>query len=280
MKRRLSLFILCISALRAVATGQIPERIIIAGDTLALCSEPLVYMDSLRRIELLRKIDVPLDEMRGFPIVECTGLGRGYQGLWQLRNDSLILLRMENVAAVFGDSPEKARSLDFPGGMFAGWFTGRLRVVQGKIMSYVHLGYGSCFEQETFYAVKAGRVVGSREADNRLIGDYWTFQKQLNELGYTFTVPQLEGIDSTWNVRVEAVAIPTRQGKIRRFREVKVIARPRASDWRHNILLGGRNHPYARALLRYVQERFSPYAYWYEGKLQPLYFQVPVQFEE
>ncbi len=53
------------------------------------------------------------------------------------------------------------------GRVFASWFTGELRIPVGKILRYVHMGYGSVYEQERFIEVKAGILVSERIHDNR-----------------------------------------------------------------------------------------------------------------
>lgn len=53
------------------------------------------------------------------------------------------------------------------GRVFASWFTGELRIPAGKILRYVHMGYGSVYEQERFIRVKAGVLASERILDNR-----------------------------------------------------------------------------------------------------------------
>jgi hypothetical protein len=48
------------------------------------------------------------------------------------------------------------------GGLFAGWFTGELRVPQGAVREYVHAGWASSYERELILSVEAGCVLQQR----------------------------------------------------------------------------------------------------------------------
>ncbi len=52
------------------------------------------------------------------------------------------------------------------GRVFASWFTGELRIPDGKMLRYVHMGYGSVYERERFIQIKEGLVVSERIVDN------------------------------------------------------------------------------------------------------------------
>lgn len=46
--------------------------------------------------------------------------------------------------------------------MFAHWYSGTIRLPQGKQLKYVHQGYGSTFERDLFLHVEQGVVVATR----------------------------------------------------------------------------------------------------------------------
>ena len=52
------------------------------------------------------------------------------------------------------------------GPVFAGWYTGELRLPRGKMRYYEHGGYQSIFEGDLFITVEQGVVTGIREVDN------------------------------------------------------------------------------------------------------------------
>jgi len=49
----------------------------------------------------------------------------------------------------------------------ADWFTGVLRIPRGAQLVYVHMGFGSVYEEEVHIHVERGRVTGTRVYDNR-----------------------------------------------------------------------------------------------------------------
>ena len=51
--------------------------------------------------------------------------------------------------------------------LLADWFTGVLRVPRGEMLAYVHMGFGSVYDDELHIHVERGRVTGSRVYDNR-----------------------------------------------------------------------------------------------------------------
>jgi hypothetical protein len=51
--------------------------------------------------------------------------------------------------------------------LHASWYTGTLRVPRGEMLHYVHMGFGSVYEEEILIEVEKGCVVGERSVDNR-----------------------------------------------------------------------------------------------------------------
>jgi hypothetical protein len=140
-------------------TAQIPENLLLDGETLALCSEPLGdYFDFSG--EQPRFAD------------HCTALWRGYVGTWEIRDDRLYLLAID--AQYQDGSPARLADL-FPGHpdrVFAHWFTGTLRCPRGGQVEYVHMGYGSIFEEDLLLHIDRGvltrrevRINGKAEAN-------------------------------------------------------------------------------------------------------------------
>jgi hypothetical protein len=49
----------------------------------------------------------------------------------------------------------------FPGfhdRVFAHWYSGTIRLPQGRQLQYVHMGYGSTYEQDLFFTIERGVV--------------------------------------------------------------------------------------------------------------------------
>ena len=51
--------------------------------------------------------------------------------------------------------------------VFAHWYSGTLRVRDGQMLNYKHMGYMSVFERELLLEVERGVVTGTKVMDNR-----------------------------------------------------------------------------------------------------------------
>ncbi len=134
-------------------TAQIAERLIFEGENLAMCSEPLSDYFALGGRE------PPFD-------ARCTALWRGYVGTWEVRDSRLYLLSLEgeladgsvaNLATIFPGFPDR---------VFAHWFSDTVRLPRGRQLEYVHMGYGSTFEQDIFLEFEKGVLVKSWVVEN------------------------------------------------------------------------------------------------------------------
>jgi hypothetical protein len=190
-----------ILAFPLLATGQVSDRIRIAGKEFPLLANPLEdYYTSEREKE------------RPYFPSPGTSNWRGYVATWEIRDRRLNMVGISAMRLVRPPTPEeieqeynkrkgmpgwtpydpkKQYSLIrlvlqgeknrwapyelkdlFPtqildGRVFASWYSGELRVPEGKLLQYVHMGYGSVYERERFIQVKAGVVVSERVVDNR-----------------------------------------------------------------------------------------------------------------
>jgi hypothetical protein len=89
-------------------------------------------------------------------LLQTTACWRAYQGTWEIRNDRFYLVAVRGRYRLVADEP-----------VFADWFTGVIRVPKGEMLQYVHMGFGSVFEQEVHTKIEKGHVVASRVVDNR-----------------------------------------------------------------------------------------------------------------
>ncbi len=89
-------------------------------------------------------------------MIFSTACWRRYRGTWEIKNDRFYLNRLVGQVR-----------LAKPGPLFADWFTGVLRVPLGEQILYVHMGFGSVYEQEMHVMVEHGIVKGRRVFDNR-----------------------------------------------------------------------------------------------------------------
>ena len=97
---------------------------------------------------------------------ECvsTACWRGYIGEWLIEDCRLYLIGISDL-----DNRQVALSEIFPnnpGRVFAHWVTGELRCPQGKVLSYVHMGYSSIHERDLFLEFRQGELVAERLVSN------------------------------------------------------------------------------------------------------------------
>lgn len=139
-----------------MGTAQIPDYLIYKGDTLAIYTNPLEsFFENEERPD-------SLFDKYGYNSTACW---RGYIGYWELKNDSLFLLKLE------GDSTKIDLSLIFKdretgGKIFANWFNDSIYNLYGKLLHYVHMGYGSIYEKERVFNFSEGILTSINKYDN------------------------------------------------------------------------------------------------------------------
>ena len=134
-------------------TAQIAETLIYEGDKVQLCAEPLDMYFELTGVK------------PGFE-ANCSALWRGYVGTWVIIDDRLYLV---DISATLLDGTEAELETFFPGypeRVLAHWFSGTLRVPQGKQIEYIHAGYASKFERDLLLTIERGRVTNTEVKHN------------------------------------------------------------------------------------------------------------------
>lgn len=136
-------------------TAQIREILILDGQKTSMASCP----DIPDELPELRACDVDDQSEPGYDrIFGSTACWRGYQGTWEIRDGHLYLVDIRG--------RYRLRSTDSKP-IPATWFTGALRVPRGERLQYVHMGFGSVYEEELHIEVVAGKVEGTTVIDNR-----------------------------------------------------------------------------------------------------------------
>jgi hypothetical protein len=132
-------------------TAQVHEKLILDGreTSMAFCP-PLPENDS--RIILLK--DDEIDGHGG--IIFSTACWREYIGTWEIKDNKFYLVNLKGRYKLNSESV-----------ILADWFTGTLRIPQGEMLHYVHMGYGSLFEKELHIKIENGKVTKSKTIDNR-----------------------------------------------------------------------------------------------------------------
>ncbi len=135
--------------------AQQPDSILLYGKTMDLYTNPLEQYWSLRK--------------RKRPAFHLTPIcKRGYIATWEILDKQLILKNISgNVEKrlflfwkkVMPYSLKMLFSRSSKGGVRASWFSGKLRIPQGKRTLYVHQDYDSRFEKEMVITVEQGTVI-------------------------------------------------------------------------------------------------------------------------
>ena len=127
-------------------TAQSPERIVYMGKRLSMCTEPLEDYFSKGGIRPnLRR--------------SSTALWRRYIGSWEIVDDRLYLTDLDGWLE---DGTRVTAGMIFPGfpdKVFAQWYSGQLRIPEGELLKYVHMGYGSTYERDLLLEVRDGVVI-------------------------------------------------------------------------------------------------------------------------
>ena len=171
MKLLLALVLALVAAVRVVGTAQVPDKLILDGKEVPLFENPL---DSW-----LEK-NPPKPELSYYDFFSNSSNNwRGYQATWKISGDRLLLLEVAKMRSVpkwrawlsRSDHEFCAVPVEWymPGKklpVFAEWYSGRLKIPQGKMTRYVHMGYGSDYERELLIEIKNGVVVARAEISN------------------------------------------------------------------------------------------------------------------
>lgn len=256
MKKLLIFIILCTICSTVSATGQISELIVIGTDTLCMETIPLDRLPPALSGEFRKRVEKANNGSL------CTALWRGYQGLWELKRDTLRLLSVCNIDAVLDKTPGGQISMTgicVPGG-YADWFSGDIRVVSGNILGQAPI---NCFEHETIYTLRRGVVVGKRTYCNRMIGSRAAFEKAMK--GQNNTLRILDP-DPYLSIFAFFSYTPSAEGRFRGFDHIKLVLRTPDGE---QTIENAADHYYLRELVSCLHE-IEPYGICYRGEMQPV----------
>lgn len=176
MKKTVITLLLLLFCSNAFATAQFPDYLIYKGEKLPIYSNPL---ESYFTAENPR----PKDLFR----FSCTALWRGYLAWWKVEDGYLYLTKIVT-GSCSANAPEIPVARVFPGReapVKAVWFSGTLRIPQGRRLRYVHMGYGSVYEKDLLLTFEKGRLVREDVIDNtksRLPSEEEKAQEELEKL--------------------------------------------------------------------------------------------------
>ncbi|MCP3873927.1 MAG: hypothetical protein GY699_12315 [Desulfobacteraceae bacterium] len=157
MKKVLILILFFLVANKVYATAQFGDLLVYKGETVSIFSNPLEsYFD--------KKNPRP-DNLFQFT---CTACWRGYIATWKIDDNYLYLMKL--VEGTCSSNAEEIQiSKVFPGSngpVKATWFTGTIRIPQGKELEYIHMGYRSKYEKDLFITFENGKLIKEILVDN------------------------------------------------------------------------------------------------------------------
>ena len=129
-----------------------------AGDILSYNGEKTTIATEPLKPYLKTRSDVSF-------IYKSTALVRGYIGTWKIRNKKLYLISLLG----FVNNNEKVDlNYLFPNKIevFAGWYSGDIRIPEGELLKKINLGYASVFEKDRILSLKEGILISETVKDN------------------------------------------------------------------------------------------------------------------
>lgn len=105
-------------------------------------------LDTLR-LELSKNLDY-------LPLFS-TACWRGYIGTWKITLGKLYLVDIIGRYKLASDTP-----------LFADWYSGVLRVPRGRVLQYIHMGFGTVFKKEQHIKIENGVVVKEKTLRNKV----------------------------------------------------------------------------------------------------------------
>ena len=134
-------------------TAQVSETLWYEGKKQGMCSEPLsAYFDLTGERPAFAEMD--------------TSCWRGYVGEWEIRDDRLYLIGLEGRLVSGEEAKLESIFPKFPDRVFAHWYSGTIRLPQGKLLNYVHGGYLSVYERDLLLTFEKGVLVGTESRKN------------------------------------------------------------------------------------------------------------------
>lgn len=137
-------------------TAQIGEVLHYEGKTVRMCDTPLSDYFALGG----RRPNPDFDTFG------CTALWRGYVGTWEIVDGRLYLV---SLAGEFEDgTPVSLGAVfpDFPNRVFAHWYSGTIRIPEGKLLQYVHMGFTSRYERDVLLEFRNGILIATEIRTN------------------------------------------------------------------------------------------------------------------
>jgi hypothetical protein len=134
-------------------TAQASESLTYNGEEFAMCTEPLSAFFSAGGKD------------PGFVSMD-TACWRGYVGEWEVLEDRLYMVGLEGMLEGGTEATLETVFPGFPDRVFAHWYSGTIRIPQGKLLDYVHMGYASVYERDLILTLENGVLKSSEVREN------------------------------------------------------------------------------------------------------------------
>ena len=133
-------------------TAQISDSLSINGEKVSLQGCLALPWNDPRLIEMSEE---EAEERSQSLAIGCSFCWRQYIASWKIVDDRLFLADIEGIYRWEGELP-----------VFAHWVTDIVRIGEGDMLHYVHMGFGSVYERDVLLDVRQGRVVGRTVRNN------------------------------------------------------------------------------------------------------------------
>src|SRR5687768_968653 len=134
-------------------TAQVHENLILDGGTKTSMNFCPPLPEHHPRLIELTSAEIEKEDID--PLIFSTGCWRRYVGTWAIKDGYLYLVNIKGRFKIIGAEPIRAE-----------WFTGVLRYPEGKLLHYVHMGFGSVYEFEVHMSFETGRLLDAILIDN------------------------------------------------------------------------------------------------------------------
>ncbi|WP_315790655.1 hypothetical protein [Fischerella sp. JS2] len=136
-------------------TAQVCEKIIFNGEIIPISfCIPLPEQNSVMKLN-----DQDINIGNDHPLVFSTAYWWLPIGTWEIKNGQLYLVDIFGLYKMLDKAPTRAN-----------WFSGVIKIPQGKLHHHVHMGFGCLCEREIYIKIKKGKVIQSRVIDNPQLG--------------------------------------------------------------------------------------------------------------
>ena len=142
-------------------TAQFHESLMLEGKQTAMASTPGLPTDHPRVIRLtgdeIEAMEAEIIRQGYLPRFGNTACWRNYIANWEIKEQKLYLNSIDGYYRLEEGPP-----------LHATWYSGTLRIPQGELLEYVHMGYGSLCVRDLMIEVEHGEVVSSQVVINSL----------------------------------------------------------------------------------------------------------------